>query len=171
MSYGSVGKVAVAFVKKPRGFKGELAVIPYRPGTQSLRPGLEITLGKDKASQNFVIETVKVLRDRLALKLAGIDDEAAAQAWCGGNVLLELENLAPLAEQEYYDFQLEGSEVFEESGELLGKVSAINSLAANDILIVYGERGEILIPFIKQFIISVDTAVKRIVIRKIDGLY
>lgn len=164
-------KVSVAYIKKPRGFRGELAVIPYRVNTQSLKPGLEITLQKGNFSQNCIIESVKVLRDRAAVKLAGIDDEATAQAWCGGDILIDLEKLASLDEGEYYNFQLEGADVFEEAGEFLGKVSEVNNLAANDILTVVGDKGEILIPFIKQVIVSVDVEKKKIVIRKLEGLY
>jgi 16S rRNA processing protein RimM len=164
-------KVSVAYIKRPRGLRGELAVIPYRVNTQSLKAGLEITLEKGNLKQNSTIESVKVLRDRIAVKLAGIDDEASARAWCGGDILIDLEKLVPLDNGVYYNFQLEGADVFEEAGEFLGKVHEVNNLAANDILTVIGDKGEILIPFIKQVIVSVDAEKKKIVIRKIEGLY
>jgi 16S rRNA processing protein RimM len=164
-------KISVAYIKRPRGFKGELAVVPYRPDTQSLKPGLEVMLQKDKAERLCVIETVKILRDRIAIKFSGIDDEPAAETWCGGDIVVDDRDLAPLADGEYYHFQLEGADVYEESGLLLGKVSAVDTLSANDILTVQGESGEILIPMIKQVIVSVDIANKRIVIRHLEGLY
>jgi 16S rRNA processing protein RimM len=164
-------KISVAYIKKPRGFRGELAVIPYRPNTQSLRPGIKVTLQRDNVIQDCVIEAVKFLRDRVVIKLAGIDDEEAALAWRGGEVLVEEKELASLEEGEYYHFQLEGCDVFEESGRLLGKVSGVDYLSANDVLSVIGENGEILIPLIKQVIVSVDTKNKSIVVRKLEGLY
>jgi 16S rRNA processing protein RimM len=164
-------KVSVAYIKKPRGFKGELAVIPYRVNTQSLQPGLEITLQKGIQSRIFSIESVKILRDRIAVKLIGIDDENSAVAWCGGDILIDLDKLATLGKGEYYNFQIEGANVYEEAGKFVGKVSEVNNLAANDVLTVIGDQGEILIPFIKQVIVSVDVENKEIVIRKMEGLY
>ena len=55
--------------------------------------------------------------------------------------------------------------------EHLGKVREISNLAANGIFVVNGDRGEILIPAISQVIVSVDVEKKKIVIRKIEGLY
>ncbi len=161
----------MARVIRPRGFRGELAVVPYRENSKSLKAGLEVTLQKDNLVQKFVIESVKELRDRYAVKLRGIDDEESAIAWSGGDVLVELEELVPLDNDEYYNFQLEGADVFEENGEHLGKVREISNLAANGILVVDGDREEILIPAIKQVIVSVDVENKKIVIRKIEGLY
>ena len=110
-------KISVARVIRPRGFKGELAVIPYRENSKSLKPGLEIALRKDNLVQNFVIESMKALRGRIAVKLRGIDDEASAMAWIGGDIQLEIDDLAPLENGEYYNFQLEGADVVEENGE------------------------------------------------------
>jgi 16S rRNA processing protein RimM len=164
-------KVSVAYIKKPRGLRGELAVIPYRVNTQSLKPGLEITLHKGNLSQNCCIESIKFLRDRIAVKLIGIDDQAAAIEWCGGDIEIDYEKLATLDEGEYYNFQLEGADVFEENGQYLGQVGEINNMSANDILTVNGDKGEILIPFIRQVVISVDVDNRKIVIKKIEGLY
>jgi 16S rRNA processing protein RimM len=164
-------KISVAYITKPRGFKGELAVVPYRPNTESLKPGLEVTLQKGGISRSFVIETIKVLRERIAIKLIGIENEASAESWRGGDLLLDEEQLAPLSEGEYYHFQLEGADVYEENGSLVGKVIALDYLSANDILTVQGESGEILIPLIKQVIVSVDIQNKRIVIRRLEGLF
>ncbi len=164
-------KISVAYINKPRGFRGELAVIPYRPNTQSLRPGIEVTLQKDNSGQNCVIDSVKFIHERIVIKLIGIDDDKAAQFWQGGEVLIEEKDLVGLEDGEYYHYQLEGCDVFEENGKHLGKVRGIDYLSANDVLSVIGESGEILIPLIKQVVISVDVKNKRIVIKKLEGLY
>ncbi|OGC89477.1 MAG: 16S rRNA processing protein RimM [candidate division Zixibacteria bacterium RBG_16_53_22] len=164
-------KVSVANITRPRGFKGELAVVPYKVNTQSLSVGRVVTLQKGNRTGEFMVEAVRPLKGRIALKLAGIDDEDSALAWQGGEVLVELENLATLNEDEYYHFDIEGSEVFEDGGAYLGKVTAIDYVAANDVLTVNGERGEILVPFVKSVVVSVDIRGKKIIIRKIAGLY
>lgn len=164
-------KIAVAQIKGPRGFKGELAASLYRPNTETLKPGLGITLQKEDATQECVIESVKFLRGRVALKLTGIDDEETALGWRGADVLVEKDKLASLKPGEYYHFNIEGAEVFEENGAYVGKVTRIEYLAANDILIVETENGEAMIPFVKAIVKSVEIEPKRIIVNRIEGLF
>jgi 16S rRNA processing protein RimM len=164
-------KVSVALIKKPRGFRGELAVVPYKANTESLRPGLRVTLQKGDRAQDFVIDEVEGFGGRIAVKLAGIESQEAALAWRDGELMVEMADLAHPGEDEYYHFQLEGSEVFEESGAFVGIVTAVDFFSANDVLVVKAENGEVLLPFIKSVIVSVDIRAKRITIRKIEGLY
>lgn len=148
-----------------------MAAIPYRLNTQSLKPGIEVTVAVGNSEQKLVIESVKAFKNRLALKLTGIDDESAARNLRGADILLEMDELASLDEGEYYHFQIEGLDVFEENGACLGIVSSIDTTAANDILNIKTENGVILIPFIKSVIVAVDLRGKRVIIRKIEGLY
>jgi 16S rRNA processing protein RimM len=164
-------KISVAYIKAPRGFKGELTAIPYKQGTQSLRPGLHVTLQKADNLYQCAIESIKFLNDRVGLKFNGIDDEQSAKNWRGAEVLVEEENLAPLEEGEYYHFQLEGAQIYFDNGAYVGKVMSIESLPLNDILNVATDNGEILIPFVKAIMKSVDINEKKIIIRKIDGLF
>jgi 16S rRNA processing protein RimM len=164
-------KVAVAHIKGPRGFKGELAATLYKPGTETLRTGLEVTLQKRDITQECVIESIKQLRGRVALKFTGIENDRAAAQWQGGDVLVEKESLAALDEGEFYHFEIEGAEVVEESGAYVGTVSGIDEIAANNILRVQTENGEILIPFVKAIVKSVDIKARKIVISKVEGLY
>jgi len=130
-----------------------------------------VTLQKGSHTGNFTVEAVRLFKGRIGLKLAGIDSEESALTWQGGEVLVELENLASLNKDEYYYFDIEGSDVFDEGGAYLGKVTAIDYVAANDVFTIRGERGEILIPFVKSVVVSVDIKGKKIIIRKIEGLY
>ena len=164
-------KISVAIVQKPRGFKGELAVIPYKDDTESLKKGASVTLQKKDSTRDTTIMAVVFLRGRISLKLDGIDSEEAAEDWRGAEIMMELDSLPKLGKGEYYNFQIEGCEVYEEDGKLIGKVKAVDSYAANDILMVDGELGEILIPMIKTIIKSIDIENKKIIIEKLEGLY
>lgn len=164
-------KIAVARISKPRGFKGELTVIPYKPDTQSLKVGLRVTLQKGEFTSEYVIESVKLLRDRIGLKLAGIENDKDAFFWKGGDLLVEQDRLASLDMGEYYHFQLEGCEVFEENGKMIGTVSAVETFGANDLLRVKLETGEALVPFVKEVVRAIDIDRRKIVIRRIEGLY
>lgn len=164
-------KISVATVLKPRGFKGELAVIPYKSDSKSLKIGARITLQKGDVSEDTRITDLIILNGRISLKLENIESEEAAGIWRGAEILMESESLEKLGKGEYYHFQIEGCEVYENNGKLVGKVKAVESYTANDILSVDDGQGEILIPMIKTVIESIDIESKKIIIRKIEGLY
>jgi len=111
------------------------------------------------------------LNGRISLKLDDIDSEEAAEYWRGAELLMESESLEKLGTGEYYHFQIEGCEVYETSGKYVGKVKMVESYTANDILSLDSEQGEILIPMIKSVIESIDIESKKIIIRKLEGLY
>lgn len=164
-------KITVAYIRGPRGFKGELTAALYRPSSQSLIPGLEVTIRKDDRVSDLKIEYVKLLRKGVGVKLAGVDNEEDALSWKGGEILVEAKELEPLDEKEFYHFQIEGAEVFEENGERVGIVREVDGSAGNTLLIVDTGNEEIMIPFVEAFVKSVDAENKKIMIRKIEGLY
>lgn len=72
---------------------------------------------------------------------------------------------------EPYDHEeLIGLEVFTTDGDAIGPVTGVLSGAANDNLVVKGDNGDILIPFIGPVIMSIDLASRRITIEAIEGL-
>lgn len=163
-------KISVAYITKPRGLKGELAAVLYRPTSGSLRPGSRITLEKQDDRQDFSIEHVKSLRGRIGLKLEGIDSQEEASVWTGADVLLDRERLEPLDNDEFYHFQIEGAEVCDQRGARIGIVRRLADFPGNDIMIVEAEDKEIMIPFVKAIVKSIDVERKRIVITAIEGL-
>jgi 16S rRNA processing protein RimM len=54
--------------------------------------------------------------------------------------------------------------------ELLGQVADILETGANDVYVVRGERGEILVPAIKDVVKEIDPAAGRMLIRPLPGM-
>jgi 16S rRNA processing protein RimM len=76
----------------------------------------------------------------------------------------------PLEEGEYFLYQLEGLAVYEENGRLLGHLSTILETGANNVFIVRGDYGEILLPDIPEVILQIDFDANRMTIQLLDGL-
>jgi 16S rRNA processing protein RimM len=70
-------------------------------------------------------------------------------------IFVKEEELPQLSENEYYEYQLLGLDVFSENGEKLGKVAQIIHTGANDVMLVKGEK-EILVPMIEGYIQEVN---------------
>ncbi len=65
------------------------------------------------------------------------------------------EDLRPLNNDEYYEYQLIGLRVIDMGGTQLGRVYSVLHTGASDILMVKGER-EYMVPMVEGFIIGID---------------
>jgi hypothetical protein len=70
----------------------------------------------------------------------------------------------------YFQHDIIGLEVVTDSGEALGRVATILETGANDVYVVKGERGELLLPAIEDVIKQVDVRGGRLVIDLLPGL-
>ncbi len=76
-----------------------------------------------------------------------------------------------MQENEYFIFDLLDSEIFTEDGTKLGVLTEVLTSAANDVYVVKTmDNKEVLLPAIKDCILDVDTANKRITVHLMDGL-
>ena len=75
-----------------------------------------------------------------------------------------------MAEGEYHYQQLIGSQVYLQSGDLIGVVEEIVKLPGQDLLSVNKGGKEVLIPMVKQIIVSIDVQTKTIVVNPPEGL-
>lgn len=111
--------------------------------------------------QGEIEQEVKAVRGRetakgLVVAFPGIDDRDAAQSLAGAEVWVPRSRLPKANPGEYYWVDLEGLKVVNREGVEFGTVAYLFDTAANDVMVVAGER-ERLIPFIpEQFIVDVD---------------
>ncbi len=118
----------------------------------------------------YPVESVRFHQGAAIIKLAGCDDRNAAEALRGLVVHIPLEDAIPLGEGEYYYFQVVGVEVFTDQGERLGRVVDVLETKANDVYVVRGPRGEMLIPAVEEIVRELDLTARRMVIVPIPGL-
>ena len=116
------------------------------------------------------IESSRPHKEHLVLKLATIGNVEAAEKLRGQDLTIPSSELYPLPEGQYYLFQIVGLDVLTTEGEYLGRITDIMTTASNDVYIVEGERGEILIPAIEDVVKSIDLEKRKIIIEAIEGL-
>ena len=80
-------------------------------------------------------------------------------------------SLPALPEGEYWPFELEGCVIVTESGRALGTVSEVVPNPANDLWVARDDAGvETMVPALRDVIVEVDVAAKRILVRDVPGL-
>jgi 16S rRNA processing protein RimM len=104
------------------------------------------------------------------LKLCGIDDIESARDWVGSTVAVREEELEPLAQGQYYHYQVIGLEVFDTTGARIGTLKEIWSTPARELYVVAGLDKEHLIPAVKEMIAEVDLAAGRMIVDLPAGL-
>jgi 16S rRNA processing protein RimM len=108
---------------------------------------------------------VRPHKDRLLIRIEGIDDANAAEAYAGSTLYADREKL-DVGEGEYLDVDLIGCSVAGIDGKDYGKVTAVEHYPASDMLVVAGR----MVPMVHAIIKSIDIQAKQIVVDPPAGL-
>jgi 16S rRNA processing protein RimM len=100
------------------------------------------------------------------LKLRGIDRIEDAETFRGHFLEIEESDRPELDEGEFYVTDLLGLTVLDEAGHVLGRIDEVVAAPAHDLLRV----GELLIPFVSEFVLAIDRASGRITVRLLPGM-
>ncbi len=157
-------------VLRPHGIKGEVRMEVMTSYPEHVATLKHVYVGPEH--RPYVLESARTHQGTLLLKLQGVDDRNAAEALHDQTVEVALEDAVPLEEGEYYYFQLLGMAVETDAGEALGEVTDVLEVpGGNDVYVVQGPRGELLIPAIASVVQSLDLTGRRMVIHIIPGLF
>jgi len=118
----------------------------------------------------FAVESTRRHKQMVLVKLAGIDDRNAAESLRGQWLQVPEAEAIPLNEGEYYLYQLEGLRVFTADGEDLGTLTEVIETQANNVFVVQGAEGELLLPDIADVIQEIDFENGRILVTLLPGL-
>jgi len=166
--------LAVGRILRPHGVRGELRaeiLTDYPDRLQTVFAQHLRTVYVGKEHRPFTLTGVRFHQDVMLLTLKECATRDEADALRGAMVEIPLEDAVPLEEEEYYHFQLIGMQVETEAGDPLGEIVEVFTVpGANDVIVVHGSRGEILIPAIEDVVIDLDVEAQRMVIRPMPGL-
>ncbi|MFQ5886205.1 MAG: ribosome maturation factor RimM [Anaerolineae bacterium] len=160
--YLVVGKVVA-----PWGTRGELKVAILTDFPDRFRDLKRVYLGDEP----WTLEGHRRHGRWVILKLEGCADRNSAEKLRGELVQIPLEEAIPLSEDEYYIYQIVGLEVWTSEGEHLGRVSEVLFTGANEVYVVEGERGEILVPAIEDVVKEVDLEGGRLIVEPLEGMF
>ncbi len=119
----------------------------------------------------FRVEGSRAYRDRLVLKLEGVDDSTTAGSLRGLVAWAPGEEVPRLPEGEFYQQRLLGLEVIEDrDGRRLGRIEDVIETGEVDVLVVRGHGREVLVPLAREFLVLVDEAAGRVRVRLPEGL-
>lgn len=156
-----VGRIVGAF-----GVSGEVKVQADTDFPSRFDPGKALFAGPEH--EPLVVRARRRHRQLFLLSFEGRPNRNAIEPLCG----LPLYALGDeaLPEDVYRVRDLLGCEVVTAEGRALGTLREVLPTGANDVYIVQGEHGEVLLPAIEDVVRSIDVEGKRIVVTPLPGL-
>jgi 16S rRNA processing protein RimM len=164
--------LSIGRVIKPHGVKGMVKVEYFGEDLDQVRLYREILIEDIKGN----LRTYEILEaipqpPRVILRLKGIERREEVEPLVGKEVLIKREALPVLEQGTYYWMELIGMAVETEEGKRIGRVKEIFPTGANDVLIVEGKRGEILLPATEEVIQNVDRTKGVVRVTRMEGLW
>ncbi len=115
--------------------------------------------------RSFGVRLTRPLNGAFAARLTGVLTREAAEALKGTRLYAPRDRLPPLGDDEFYHADLIGMEAVDPGGAPLGRVRAVHDHGAGDVIEIARPGGaELLVPFTRAVVPTVDLAARRMVV-------
>lgn len=152
-----VGAIAGGF-----GVQGEVRLKSFCADPAAIADYAPLT---SEDGRSFGVRIVRAIPGAFAVRLTGVATREEAEALKGTRLYAPRDRLPPLGEDEYYHADLIGLAVVDTGGGVLGTVRAVLDHGAGDILeVAQPGKAELLVPFTRAAVPTVDIAGRRIVV-------
>lgn len=161
----------VGVITSPHGIRGEVKVFPTTDDPARFKKLKEVLLDTGKERIVLHIAQVKLFKQFVILKFREYDNINEVESLRKKELWILRSQAVPLQEDEYFIADLIGVNVELEDGRALGVLKDVIQTGANDVYVVEDTDGrEIMIPAIKDCILSVDVEGGRMVVHLLKGL-
>lgn len=164
--YLAIGRVVGAF-----GIRGEVKVEVHTDFPERFYQLKRVYLGEsDDDVRPVAVLGARPHKGRFLLRLEGCSDRTTAEAMRGQWLHIPIEEAMPLAEDEYYVYEVLGLRVETPAGEFLGYIQEVLFTGSNEVFVVEGDEGELLIPVLEDVVLEIDRAGERVLVALPPGL-
>ena len=168
----------IGVITRSHGVHGEVKVFPTTDRKERFEEVERVIIKSNKGDIEAGIEDVRYFKNLAIVKFDCFNSPEEAQGFAGSDIMIDRKNAQPLEEGEYYIADLigcnvvaaEGSEGFN-AGEEIGLLKDVLQTGANDCYVVeMKNKKELLLPVIRECIVSVDIEKGIIKARVLKGL-
>jgi 16S rRNA processing protein RimM len=173
---GSPAGLRVARLTKPHGLKGAIKIELYTDAPERrFVPGAVFRLQVPSESpwhgKTLELAELKWYNSHPVAFFTSISDRTAAESLIKAILWIDEDTDAPSDEEDaWYDNQLVGLRVLRDGTEV-GMVTLVDHLPAQDLLHVQTAAGEVLVPFVKALVPTVDVAAGTLTVTPPAGLF
>ena len=147
-------EIIVGSIVGVRGVKGELKIRPETDNPERFKLNSEIWIENTK----YLIQNSEVnIKKNLVYLNIGLKDRNSAELKIGQFIKVPITMLPKLQQGKYYQFQIIGLSVFDESNKEIGEVTQILPNQNNDNYVIKNKQNEeIIIPSKSEWIKKID---------------
>ena len=161
----------IGSVSTTHGVHGEVKVYPTTDDPGRYKKIKEVILDNGKEKKTAHIEQTKFFKQMVIVKFKECNSMDEAEKLRGYELYVTREHAIPLKKNEYYIADLIGMKVMTDEGSELGIIDDVLQTGANDVYVVKQPSGkEVLLPAIKDCILSVDVEAGLMEAHVLDGL-
>ena len=172
----------VGVIANTHGVRGEVKVYPTTDDPARFKKLKKALLDTGEEKLEPEVAQVKFLKNMVIVKFKGIDNINDIEKYKGKGLFVTRSQAVKCEKDEYFIADLIGMEVSTEDGQALGEVKDVLQTGANDVYVVQvresspfahripGNRGELLLPAIKECILQIDMGRRAIQVRLMPGL-
>jgi 16S rRNA processing protein RimM len=169
----AVGKIVKAF-----GVRGEFVVQPMTDEPERFRrlTTAYLVCAKDAeaqvydAAQPVTVEHVHVQPRGVRVRLAGVDDRTSAEQIVGMLLMVDAQHRIRLPKDTFFVHDLIGMAVEADNGDMVGTLREVLHMPAHDVYVIENRGQEVMIPAVKEFILSIDVSSRRMRVKLIEGM-
>lgn len=161
----------IGTITTTHSLKGEVKVFPLTDDVKRFEDLKEAILIQRDRQIPVTKERVKYFKNLVIVKFREFNDISEVEGLKGAGIFVKREDAVKLSENEYFETDLLGLEVYDEDDERLGTLEEVIHTGANDVYSIKTDEGrDILIPAIKQCILDVDIDEGRMRVHLLKGL-
>jgi 16S rRNA processing protein RimM len=155
-------RVVLGKIVSVHGVRGAVKVYSHTDPLDNVLDYAEWSLNRGSEQRTVSVLGGRVQGRVLVVNLKGVDDRNKAEDLVDFEISIASDALPELEDGDFYWHQLEGLQVINQEGQLLGKVDHLLETGSNDVMVVKPCAGSVdqrerLLPYLPgQFVIKVD---------------
>jgi len=161
----------VAKIVSAEGDKGFLKIDSFSDSPERFAKLKNVYIDFWGEKKLFSLQSVKRKKEDILIKFKNFDDKESVEVLIGREVFIDSKDVLKLPKGHYFIHDIIGSNVIR-NGVEFGKLTDVYSLTSNDVYVIRKTNGEeILIPAIHEFIESIDTLNKVLILKSGEDFY
>lgn len=161
----------VGVITTTHGVRGEVKVFPTTDEAERFLELDYVLLDTGQELRRLEIQNVKFFKNLAILKFKGIDNINDIEMYKGRDLWIPREEGQELAEGEYYVADLIGMQVVLEDRTVFGTLKDVMETGANDVYVINTkDKGEVLLPAIRECILDVNVEENTMTVHLMKGL-
>ena len=161
----------IGVITRPHGVHGEVKVFPMTDDVKRFKKLKKTLVENGAAHEELMCISAKFFKQFVILKFEDHDTVESVEKYRGKGLFVTRADAVKPGKDEYFIADLIGIEAEDDEGMIKGRITNVIQTGANDVYEILCEDGkELLVPAIRECILSVDIKAGKMIIHLLDGL-